>query len=53
VVDGNLAKFAHNPDLGAFLAATQPRVLVEASPRDRSYRVPYLSQQSPIVIRDP
>jgi ribA/ribD-fused uncharacterized protein len=39
VVDGNLAKFAHNPDLGAFLAATRPRVLVEASPRDRIWGI--------------
>jgi ribA/ribD-fused uncharacterized protein len=34
VVDGNVAKFRHNPELGVFLAATRPRVLVEASPRD-------------------
>jgi ribA/ribD-fused uncharacterized protein len=35
VVPGNLAKFRSDPELGAFLAATRPRVLVEASPRDR------------------
>ena len=35
VVGGNLAKFRSNPELGAFIAATRPRVLVEASPRDR------------------
>jgi ribA/ribD-fused uncharacterized protein len=39
VVDGNLAKFRHHPELGAFLAATQPRVLVEASPRDRIWGI--------------
>ena len=39
VVAGNLAKFRGNPDLGAFLAATRPRVLVEASPRDRTWGI--------------
>lgn len=39
VVDGNLAKFAHNPELGESLAATRPRVLVEASPRDRIWGI--------------
>src|SRR5258706_10117137 len=39
VVDGNLAKFRHDPELGAFLAATRPRVLVEASPRDRIWGI--------------
>jgi ribA/ribD-fused uncharacterized protein len=39
VVAGNLAKFRQNPDLGAFLAATRPRVLVEASPRDRIWGI--------------
>ena len=39
VVAGNLAKFQHNPDLGAFLAATRPKVLVEASPRDRIWGI--------------
>jgi ribA/ribD-fused uncharacterized protein len=38
-VAGNLAKFRQNPDVGAFLAATQPRVLVEASPRDRIWGI--------------
>jgi ribA/ribD-fused uncharacterized protein len=39
VVDGNLAKFAHNPELGEFLTATRPRMLVEASPRDRIWGI--------------
>ena len=39
VVAGNLAKFQGNPELGAFLAATRPRVLVEASPRDRIWGI--------------
>jgi ribA/ribD-fused uncharacterized protein len=39
VVDGNVAKFRHNPELGVFLAATRPRVLVEASPRDRIWGI--------------
>lgn len=39
VVDGNLAKFRHHPELGVFLAATRPRVLVEASPRDRIWGI--------------
>lgn len=34
VRDGNLAKFAQNPALGAFLLATGDQVLVEASPVD-------------------
>jgi len=39
VVDGNLAKFRRNPGLGAFLAGTRPRVIVEASPRDRIWGI--------------
>jgi ribA/ribD-fused uncharacterized protein len=39
VVAGNLAKFLSDPALGAFLAATRPRVLVEASPRDRIWGI--------------
>jgi ribA/ribD-fused uncharacterized protein len=39
VVAGNLAKFRRNPELGVFLAATRPKVLVEASPRDRIRRI--------------
>ena len=34
VVEGNRAKFAQNPELGAFLRATAGWVLVEASPVD-------------------
>lgn len=34
VVRGNAAKFAQHPDLRAYLLATTPRVLVEASPVD-------------------
>jgi len=39
VVAGNLAKFRNSPELGAFIAATRPRVLVEASPRDRIWGI--------------
>ncbi|WP_436531342.1 NADAR family protein [Actinoplanes sp. HUAS TT8] len=39
VVAGNLAKFRQNPELGAFLAGTGERVLVEASPMDRIWGV--------------
>lgn len=39
VVAGNLAKFRSNPELSAFLAAIRPRVLVEASPRDRIWGI--------------
>jgi len=39
VIAGNLAKFRQHPKLGAFLAATRPRVLVEASPRDRIWGI--------------
>ncbi|MFF3765757.1 NADAR family protein [Streptomyces sp. NPDC001922] len=34
VVRGSVAKFAHRPDLRAFLLGTQHRILVEASPVD-------------------
>lgn len=34
VVEGNIAKFGQNPEMGAFLLATRDRVLVEASPVD-------------------
>lgn len=34
VVDGNLAKFSQNKELGEFLLNTNERVLVEASPYD-------------------
>ena len=39
VVAGNLAKFRQNPDLSAFLSATDRKVLVEASPRDRVWGI--------------
>jgi ribA/ribD-fused uncharacterized protein len=39
VVRGNVAKFGQNADLGAFLRATEDRVLVEASPRDRIWGI--------------
>jgi ribA/ribD-fused uncharacterized protein len=35
VIAGNLAKFRQNPDLAASLSATDRKVLVEPSPRDR------------------
>jgi hypothetical protein len=34
VVEGNLAKFSQAPLLSSYLRSTDPRVLVEASPRD-------------------
>jgi ribA/ribD-fused uncharacterized protein len=39
VVDGNAAKFGHNPELGGYLAGTGNRVLVEASPVDRVWGI--------------
>jgi len=39
VVAGNLAKFRQNPELAGFLSATWPKVLVEASPRDRVWGI--------------
>lgn len=39
VVAGNLAKFRQNPELSAFLSATDRKVLVEASPRDRVWGI--------------
>ena len=39
VVTGNAAKFSQHPDLGAFLAGTGQRVLVEASPVDRIWGI--------------
>ncbi|MGH3303063.1 MAG: NADAR family protein [Streptosporangiaceae bacterium] len=39
VIAGNLAKFRQNPDLAAFLSAADPKVLVEASPRDRVWGI--------------
>jgi ribA/ribD-fused uncharacterized protein len=39
VVRGNQAKFGQNPELGAYLAGTGDRVLVEASPVDRVWGI--------------
>jgi ribA/ribD-fused uncharacterized protein len=39
VVRGNVAKFGQAPALRKFLAGTAPRVLVEASPRDRIWGI--------------
>jgi len=39
VVRGNLAKFGQHDDLRAYLAATAPKVLVEASPVDRIWGI--------------
>ena len=39
VVEGNLAKFGQNPELGKFLVETGDAVLVEASPVDRIWGI--------------
>jgi len=39
VVAGNLAKFRQHPKLAAFLSATGPKVLAEASPHDRIWGI--------------
>lgn len=39
VVRGNVAKFGQNAGLGAHLASTGDRILVEASPRDRIWGI--------------
>lgn len=39
VVDGNLAKFSQNAELGEFLLGTGEKVLVEASPVDRIWGI--------------
>jgi ribA/ribD-fused uncharacterized protein len=39
VVAGSRAKFSQNPELGAFLAGSRDRVLVEASPVDRIWGI--------------
>lgn len=39
VVEGNVAKFAQNPDLKSFLLSTGSSVLVEASPHDRIWGI--------------
>lgn len=39
IVKGNYAKFTQNKDLKEFLIQTKDRVLVEASPYDRIWRI--------------
>ncbi|TDC62781.1 NADAR family protein [Actinomadura sp. GC306] len=39
VTRGNEAKFAQHPDMRDYLLSTHPRVLVEASPRDRIWGI--------------
>ncbi|MCU7647871.1 NADAR family protein [Pseudomonas piscis] len=39
VVQGNLAKFGQNPELGHFLQCTRKKILVEASPVDRIWGI--------------
>src|SRR6185295_19964985 len=39
VVEGNLAKFRQNQELGQFLLGTGNKVLVEASPMDRIWGI--------------
>ncbi|MFD9466528.1 NADAR family protein [Streptomyces sp. NPDC060027] len=39
VVAGNVAKFRQNPDLCTYLASTASRILVEASPQDRTWGI--------------
>lgn len=39
VTRGNVAKFGQNPEMGAYLARTGVRVLVEASPLDRIWGI--------------
>lgn len=39
VVEATVAKFGQHPELGDFLARTQKRVLVEASPTDRIWGI--------------
>lgn len=39
VVDGNVAKFSRSPLLQGYLMSTAPKVLVEASPRDRIWGI--------------
>ena len=50
VVQGNLAKFSQHDDLRRYLASTAPKVLVEASPRDRIWGIG-LSAQNEKVTR--
>jgi len=39
VTEGNIAKFSQNKDLKTFLLATEPKILVEASPYDRIWGI--------------
>ena len=39
VVEGNLAKFTQNEEMGSFLLATENSILVEASPYDRIWGI--------------
>ena len=39
VIEGNKAKFGHNPDLKEFLLATGDSILVEASPYDKIWGI--------------
>ncbi len=49
VVEGNAAKFSQRAPLRAFLLGTGTRVLVEASPRDRTWGIG-LSQHNPRAL---
>lgn len=46
VVDGNIAKFSQNPELGGFLKKTGDKILVEASPYDHIWGIG-MSQDNP------
>lgn len=46
VKQGNLLKFSQNPKLKGFLAATEDKVLVEASPYDRIWGIGMLESDS-------
>lgn len=48
VRNGNMAKFAQNPELWAFLSGTKNRILVEASPQDRIWGIG-MGRQNPDV----
>jgi len=49
---GSLAKFSQNPRLAAYLKATKPRILVEASPRDRIWGIG-MGQANPDAAHPP
>ena len=48
VVDGNIAKFSQNPELGGFLKKTRDKILVEASPYDRIWGIG-MAQDNPDI----